>query len=210
MYMILINEEQTLPRLLTVVPRLLRDWLSDWGLSGKRYFGQPPYIYIYIYDVYIYIYILCIYIYMCVYIYYVYTYIYIYILYIYILYMYIYIYIFPPRTYLFNYIYTHTSTNKSSQAWQVKSLVFLKSDKLTLVDPRFPGGLEPRFPGRLAKKIQEILDQYIQDPKFWVVGPRCMGKRIWRFLLIQQLRLAVVRLTWAVFRHAGVWPKAIV
>ena len=42
----LINEEQTLPRLLTVVPRLLRDWLSDWGLSGKRYFGQPPYIYV--------------------------------------------------------------------------------------------------------------------------------------------------------------------
>ena len=40
----LINEEQTLPRLLTVVPRLLRDWLSDWGLSGKRYFGQPPYV----------------------------------------------------------------------------------------------------------------------------------------------------------------------
>ena len=44
----LINEEQTLPRLLTVVPRLLRDWLSDWGLSGKRYFGQPPYIYLFI------------------------------------------------------------------------------------------------------------------------------------------------------------------
>ena len=44
----LINEEQTLRRLLTVVPRLLRDWLSDWGLSGKRYFGQPPYIHTYI------------------------------------------------------------------------------------------------------------------------------------------------------------------
>ena len=44
----LINEEQTLPRLLNVVPRLLRDWLSDWGLSGKRYFGQPPYNFIYI------------------------------------------------------------------------------------------------------------------------------------------------------------------
>ena len=42
-----------------MVPRLLRDWLSDWGLSGKRYFGQPPYIYIYIYHIYhIYIYII--------------------------------------------------------------------------------------------------------------------------------------------------------
>ena len=40
-------------------PRLLRDWLSDWGLSGKRYFEQPPYIYIciiiFILNTYIYI-----------------------------------------------------------------------------------------------------------------------------------------------------------
>ena len=140
----------------------------------KLLFVLQSYIYIYVYVIYRY---MCIYI--CIYIH------------------------FPAQDLPFQlHTHTHTSTNKSSQAWQVKSLVFLKSDKLTLVDPRFPGGL--------AKKIQEILDQYIQDPKFWVVGPRCMGKRIWRFLLIQQLRLAVVRLSWAVFRHAGVWPKAIV
>ena len=43
--MIRSTKNKTLPRLLTVVPRLLRDWLSDWGLSGKKYFGQPPYIF---------------------------------------------------------------------------------------------------------------------------------------------------------------------
>ena len=42
-YDLIIAKNKPFTRLLTVVPRLLRDWLSDWGLSGKRYFGQPPY-----------------------------------------------------------------------------------------------------------------------------------------------------------------------
>ena len=91
-----------------MVPRLLRDWLSDWGLSGKRYFGQPPHIYISYIHIYIMIY----------YDMYMYMFIYIYIIFLIIcIYIYItYIYRINPREYIKPTTWYHNSIHSLSSS----------------------------------------------------------------------------------------------
>ena len=61
-------------------------------------------------------------------------------------------------------------TYESSQVWQVKHLIFRKSDKSILVDPRFLEIQKPWTNGSKTQGVlevcQEILDQWFQDPRF--------------------------------------------